>query len=296
MPGSSAVVRLLGSLLAALRFGQAQLIHIRIPCDLQWASMQGEFNEKCCGSKGCGPGGVPGSCESNCARMWSPFMLECSTWVEAAIPHLSEFSSWCAATSYGHASTRCPQQRYQVGVQMVGIACCGPSGEFCGRSNGGTHSGMPERCNSECASSFSLFYAQCYEHIAEEQASRLAGFDQFLALCQGYTDITSAQPTGRPPPPPRGPPPPPPLRGPPPPPASGDEKPVSSLRPPPTPSPSAGDGAPISVRPPPPPPPPPPPMPPISRPPPPPRLPTIDICAMLEPCQNGGQCSPGGDA
>lgn len=284
LPRRPVAASVLAALLVAPTLAQAQGRPVRPPnpppppsatCNQRWVSLQQEFDEKCCGSKGCAAGGVPGGCGSTCARIWSPFMLECSTWVQSTMPQLSEFNSWCAATSYGHASSRCSQERFELGLQMVGMSCCGSSGEDCQRTD------MPLRCSSRCASSFSLFYAQCHDYIAEEQTSRAADYDQFLALCQGYSDLIQTpapipqEPSGRPPPPPgRGPPPPP----------SGGKVPSPPPSPPPL-QPAGGDGAPVSSRPPP---------PPVQLPPPPP--PTVDICAMLSPCQNDGQCRPGGDA
>eukprot|EP01043_Picozoa_sp_COSAG02_P006473 COSAG02_NODE_184_length_30545_cov_128.634402_18_plen_388_part_00 len=304
-PAPAAAARVLALLLLApsLALAQRRPVRPRTPapppsaiCDQRWVSLQEEFDEKCCGSKGCATGGVPGGCGSGCARIWSPFMLECSTWVESTMPQLDVFNSWCATTSYGHASRRCLQDRFEVGLQMVGMSCCGFSGEDCQRTD------MPSRCSSQCASSFSLFYAQCHEYIADVQTSRVADYDQFLALCQGYSNLTRTptpapnEPAGRPPPPPA----PLPARGPPPPPSGDNAPPTASppplpSRPPPPPAPpSRGDGAPVSSRPPPPPPaPPPPPPPPVRLPPAP---PPIDICAMLSPCRNDGQCRPGGDA
>jgi hypothetical protein len=154
-------------------------------------------------------------------------MLQCSLWVEATMPQLSNFNTRCEVTSYGHASERCSAQTVNTGLVRVAAACCTTTIR-CDAANG-----IPSACDEDCARTFELFYAQCREHIATNALDRDGSQLAFLGTCQATADGTGDAAAGdggqRPPPPPPpagttvahggkdGPPPPPPGRPPPPP-------------------------------------------------------------------------------
>ena len=77
---------------AVLLLTAAEPVSGQHACGSDYAALHAEYEEKCCGSKGCsGEPPVPSGCSTTCARVWSPFMLRCSTWVEEAMPELDEF-------------------------------------------------------------------------------------------------------------------------------------------------------------------------------------------------------------
>ena len=164
-------------------------------CDSDYAALHAEYEEKCCGSKGCsGEPPVPSGCSTTCARVWSPFMLRCSTWVEEAMPELAQFNHLCETTSYGHADQRCSDESFQSGLGRVETSCCGIGGSLC------SNSPVPESCSNICANTYQLFFAQCHRHI-ETNGMDEEPFTAFLNTCQNRRGAAGLA-LARPPPPP----------------------------------------------------------------------------------------------
>lgn len=70
-------------------------------CEASLAVFAARISEECCDRPGMCVGGVPQSCNSNCAAMWNPFATRCSNYIAQTRPELASLTSQCAATS-GH--------------------------------------------------------------------------------------------------------------------------------------------------------------------------------------------------
>ena len=98
-------------------------------CERDLETMQGEFMEQCCG-KGCDAAGIPPMCNTNCARLWTPYLRRCSLFIQVRplrarshscwpVPQLSRSCCWSPTCQIYATHLQQPAVRVHARLSMV---------------------------------------------------------------------------------------------------------------------------------------------------------------------------------